>query len=439
MIEFQSLKPAKDTTLSRIIRLVEEAQSRRAASEQWVEKFARVYTPAMLGLALFVATLPPLLFAGSWSAWFYQALVLLVIGCPCALVISTPVSIVAALTSAARNGVLIKGGSILEVPAKLKAIAFDKTGTLTHGKPEVLEIKPVDMHSPEDILKCAAALESHSTHPLAHAVLERAESDNIAFSPAEEFTIRQGRGAEGKINGKRYWIGSHRFLHEKVDDHPDFHRNAEMLESRGHTVVTLGTDDHVCGLISISDKIRDDAGTVVSELKNCGLERVVMLTGDNDGTARYVAEMTGTDEYKAELLPEDKADAVNQLVREYGAVAMVGDGINDAPALASSTLGIAMGAAGTDIAIETADIALMSDNLSRLPWLIRHSRRTLNIIKQNIFFALGVKAVFIVLASMGMATLWMAIAADMGASLAVIFNALRLLNGKSHASRHGKS
>ncbi|MEX2015903.1 MAG: heavy metal translocating P-type ATPase [Candidatus Hydrogenedentales bacterium] len=425
-IEFRVTRAAEDTTLARIIHMVEQAQARRAPSEQWVEKFARVYTPAMMALALAVAVVPPL-FTGEWAHWFYEALVILVIACPCALVISTPVSIVSGLTAAARNGVLIKGGIHLETPASLRAIAFDKTGTVTYGRPAVQRIIPLNGHNETELLERAAALESHSTHPLAMAILQRARDAGVAHATAHNVQNVQGKGAEGVFDGRSFWIGSHRFLHEKGGETPETHDKAVALEDAGHSVIAIGNEAHICGLLSVADEVRADSSAVVKALKDAGIEHVTLLTGDNEGTAAAVAAAIDVDSYQSELLPEEKVAAVEQLVAKYKKVAMVGDGINDAPAMAASTLAIAMGAVGTDAAIETADVALMSDDLSRLPWLIGHSRRTLRIIKQNIAFALGLKLVFIVLAFAGLATLWMAIAADMGASLLVIFNALRLL------------
>ncbi|MEW6015058.1 MAG: heavy metal translocating P-type ATPase [Candidatus Zixiibacteriota bacterium] len=428
--EFKVTKRAEDTTLARIIHMVEEAQSRRAPSEQWVQKFARYYTPAMMGVALFIALVIPL-FAGDWGKWFYEALVVLVIACPCALVISTPVSIVAGLTSAARAGVLIKGGVHLEAPAQLQAIAFDKTGTLTDGKPEVQQVVPLSGHTGEELLSRAAALEAMSEHPLAKAIMRRAENEQVSINGVANFRSVRGKGAEGDIQGRPFWIGSHRLMHERGGETPEFHQKAEELEDAGHSVVAVGNENHVCGLISISDSMRTDLKKVIDSLKASGIKRTIMLTGDNEGTARAVAEAVGIDEFRAELLPEDKVAAVEELVEKYERVAMVGDGINDAPAMARATVAIAMGAAGSDAAIETADIALMSDDLSRIPWLIKHSRRVLRTIKSNIWFALGTKAVFLALALLGLATLWMAIAADMGASLLVIANSLRLLDGKT--------
>lgn len=426
VIEVTVTRAAEDSTLAQIIRMVEEAHGRRAPSEQWVEKFAKIYTPAMMGFALAVAVIPPL-FTGEWGAWFYQALVILVIACPCALVISTPVSIVAGLTSAAKEGILIKGGIFLEIPARLRAIAFDKTGTITRGKAEVQSIVPFNGHDDSELLARAAAMESHSEHPFAEAILRKADDANIDVVPAENFQSLHGRGAEAVLNGREFWIGSHRFLHEKGTETAEHHRLAEEMEDAGHSVIAIGNEEHVCGLISVADSIRETSAPMIKALKKAGIAHVIMLTGDNAGTAKAVAEEIGVDAYRAELLPHEKVEVMNALVAEYGTVAMVGDGVNDAPAMAASDLGIAMAAAGSDAAIETADIALMSDDLSKIPWLVAHSKRTLRIIKQNIFFALGLKLAFAVLALFGLATLWMAIAADMGASLIVIFNGLRLL------------
>ncbi len=434
-IEFRSTKPASDTTLARIIQMVEEGQSRRAPTEQWVEKFARYYTPGMMLLACLIAVVPPMILGGGWTNWFYEALVILVIACPCSLVISTPVSIVAGLTSAARNGVLIKGGAYLEAPAHVQAIALDKTGTLTYGEPSVQRIIPMSDHTEEGLLARAAALEAHSTHPMARAILNGAKSRGIQITPGENFTILPGQGAQGTIDNKLYWIGSHRLLDQWETQNEHLHDMAAQLEDAGHSMVIMWCDDHVCGLMSVADEVRSEARSAVQTMKESGIRRVVMITGDNQGTAKAVADLTGVDEYMAELLPEDKVRAVAELRKKYGKVAMVGDGVNDAPAMAEATVSIAMGAMGSDAAIETADIALMADDLSKVPWLIRHSRRTLSVIKQNVVFSLGVKAIFIGMALSGAASLWGAIAADMGASLAVIFNGLRLLQLKNGASR----
>lgn len=426
-LEFQTTRSAADTTLARIIHMVESAQSRRARSQQWVDRFAVYYTPIMMFLAIAIAVLPPLVLSASWAEWVYRGLVILVIACPCALVISTPVSIVSALTASARSGVLIKGGVYLEAAGRLKALALDKTGTLTHGRPEVQRVSPLNGHTERELLERAAALEANSEHPLARAIVRKASEIGIRPAAAEGLQAIRGKGAEATIDDRAFWIGSHRFMHEKGQETDEVHARALELEDAGHTVVALGNETHVCGLISIADSLRADVPLIVAAIKRAGVKAVVMLTGDNEGTARAIAAEAGIDEFRCELLPEDKVQAVGRLVREHKHVAMVGDGINDAPAMAAATFGIAMGAMGTDAALETADAALMSDDLSKLPWLIRHSRRTLGIIKQNISFALGLKMLFIVLTLLGLASLWMAIAADTGATLLVVFNSLRLL------------
>jgi Cd2+/Zn2+-exporting ATPase len=427
VLEVECTKAAQDSTLAHIIRMVGEAQSRRAPSEQWVEKFARIYTPAIMALALAVLLIPPLVLSGSWQQWLYNALVLLVIACPCALVISTPVSIVAALAAAARQGVLIKGGMYVEAPARLKAIAFDKTGTLTAGKPAVVELVPLSGHDERELLERAAAMEQRSDHPLAVAIVAHARQKRVTPPAAEDFKIIQGKGATARFNGQMYWLGSHRYLEERGQETPEIHAQLESMSGSGRSVVVIGNDQHVCGFVTLADEIRPEAPPTLAELRRQGIEHLIMLTGDNEPTARAIAKQTGIDEFRAELLPADKVKIVEELVAKYGAVAMLGDGVNDAPALARATIGIAMGAVGSDAAIETADIALMSDDLSRLPWLIQHSRRTLAVIRQNISFSLAVKALFVILTFAGWSSLWAAIAADTGASLLVVFNGLRLL------------
>jgi len=423
----ETTKTASQTTLALIVRMVGEAQSRRARAEQWVERFARRYTPAVLGLALVTLAVPPLLWGGAWGEWLYRALVLLVIGCPCALVISTPVSIVAGLAAAARNGVLIKGGIHLETPARLRAVALDKTGTLTRGYPIVAQVACVDGADERRVLALAAALEARSEHPLAAAILEHARERGVSVPPAEDFRSLPGRGATGRVDGREVWVGSHRYLEEREQETHEVHALLQQLARGGRTVVFVGDSRRVHGLIALADNPRRSARQAIQELRDVGVQHIVMLTGDNRAPAEAVARDTGVDETYAELLPSDKVNEVERLVRIYGEVAMVGDGVNDAPALARSSLGIAMGAAGSDAAIETADVALMSDDLSKVPWLIAHSRRTLAVVRQNITASLLVKAAFIVLTLSGQASLWAAIAADMGTSLLVIFNALRLL------------
>lgn len=430
-LEIESTKAADDTTLARIIRLIEDAQGRRARAEQWVEKFARIYTPAVIVLAIVVFVLPPLLFGGAWDNWFYRALVLLVIACPCALVISTPVSIVSALAASARQGVLIKGGAYIEQPGKLKAIAFDKTGTLTRGQPKVVGVVPLNGHTEKELLERAAALEARSTHPLAQAIIGYAKQIGVTPNPAEGVRVLPGKGVSGHYNDNQFWLGSHRYLLERGQETLEVSTQAEAFERDGRTVVVIGNKTHVCGLIAVADTVRPTARGVIKALRERGIAHLVMLTGDNRATAQAIAHEVGIDEVHAELLPEDKVAAVESLVSKYGAVAMIGDGVNDAPAMARASFGIAMGAMGSDAAIETADIALMTDDLAKLPWLIDHSKRTLAIIRQNIVFSLCVKAIFVVLTFAGFATLWGAIAADVGASLLVVMNALRLLQPRS--------
>lgn len=432
-LEIQTTKAAQDTTLARIIRMVGSAQSRRAPSEQWVEQFARVYTPAVMILALVVFLMPPLAFGGAWEPWFYRALVLLVIACPCALVISTPVTIVAALAGAAKQGVLVKGGVHLETPAKLKAIAMDKTGTLTEGRPKVVELVPLGNRTEAELLEFAAALEARSEHPLARAILDKARERGITVAPAASVQAVRGKGVTGRVGARDAWLGSRKYLEEraKTGAMPEVMLSADRIAGAGRTVVAVGDENSIWGLIAIADAVRPEAKRIVAELHAAGVERVVMLTGDNRATAEVIARETGVDEVQAELLPEDKVAAIERLVghlhKSSGAVAMLGDGVNDAPAMARADLGIAMGAIGSDAAIETADIALMSDDLSKLPWLIRHSKATLAVIKQNIGFSLAVKLLFTGLTIAGFASLWGAIAADVGASLLVVLNGLRLL------------
>lgn len=425
-VEVTTVKPFADSTLSQIAKMVGEAHARRSPSEQWVERFARIYTPVVMGIALLLTLVPPLL-GGSWQRWIYEALVLLVIACPCALVISTPVTIVAALVAAARQGVLVKGGVHMETPARLTAVALDKTGTLTEGRPRVRSVVARSGHNEAEVLEIAAAIETRSTHPLARAIVEHAAGQGIHPVPATDFQMLPGKGAHAKFAGVDHWLGSHRYLEERGQEDEETHARLEELSASGASVVVVGREDHVCGFISLSDSIRAGTRAALDDLRRAGIRRVVMLTGDNRGTAEAIAKEAGIDEVRSELLPQDKVRAIEELVRSHGAVAMVGDGVNDAPALARSTLGVAMGAAGTEAALETADVALMGDDLSRLAWLVRHSKRALRVIRQNVVASLLVKATFLLLAFSGHASLWGAIAADMGVSLLVVLNALRLL------------
>ena len=429
VLEVESTKLAGDTAVANIIRLVGEAQSKRAPSEQWVDSFARYYTPLVMLSAPAIFLIGGIA-TGDYATWFYRGLVLLVIACPCALVISTPVSIVAALAGATRRGILIKGGPFVEAPAHLRAIAFDKTGTLTTGKPQVTAVVPFQDHDEQALLLRAAALEAQSSHPLAAAVVEYAKSKGIKPQTAEKLTAIPGKGATGLYDGREFWIGSHRYLEERGQETPEIHERITQLAGEGRSVVVIGNAEHVCGFLVLADTVRPAAKQTLAELRKSGIENLIMLSGDNQPTAEAIAREVGIDEVHAELLPAEKVAAMEKLVERYGNVAMIGDGINDAPVLGLATVGIAMGGIGSDAAIETADIALMGDDISQLPWLIAHSRRTLAIIRQNIFFSLGLKAAFVVLTLVGHASLWAAIAADTGASLLVIFNGLRLLGSR---------
>ena len=430
----RATKPASDTVLSKIIRMVGDAHSRRAEVEQWVTRFARVYTPIVMALAVLIALVPPLLTGGAWEYWIYNALVLLVIACPCALVISTPVSIVASLASSARAGVLIKGGAYVEAPARLTALAMDKTGTITMGEPEVAGLHPFGDTSERDLLEAAVSLEARSSHPLARAILARGERDGIAQTAAEDTRTVPGRGVEGSWNGQPIWLGSDRFAAEKGLEDAIPRDLAARIEGAGSTLVVVGAGDQLMGLIALRDRIRPDARAVIARLHELGVGTIVMLTGDNERTARAVAAEVGIDEVRAELLPEDKVAAIEELVARHDVVAMIGDGVNDAPAMARAHFAIAMGAVGSDAAIETADIALMTDDIAKVPWLVSHSRRTMGVIRQNIALALATKAAFVGLTAFGLASMWGAIAADVGVSLLVVANALRLLRARGKAS-----
>ena len=422
-------KLAQDTTLAHIIHLIEEAQSRRAPSQSFVDRFSRIYTPAVIGIAVVLSLIPPLLFAQPFEVWFYRSLVLLVIACPCALVLSTPVTIVSGLTNAARNGILIKGGAHLENAGALKVLAFDKTGTLTLGVPVVTDVIPLDALSRSEIVALAAAMESHSEHLLGEAIIRYAKQHDISYVGIDlrRFESLTGKGIRASLDGKTFYIGNHTLAEEQGICSPIVEEKLQELEQCGKTTIILGTQTEALGILSIADEIREESKGAIRTLHENGIGKVVMLTGDNRGTARTIAGQLGIDEYHAELSPEEKVDVVQSLRAQAGNVGMVGDGINDAPALAASSVGIAMGTAGSDTALETADIALMSDDLSKLSYTISLSRQTLKVIKQNTALSLAIKLVFLALAVPGLATLWMAIAADEGASLLVIFNAMRIL------------
>ena len=416
----------RDTTLARIVNLVETAQAQRAPVQILVDRFARYYTPAVIALAAALVAVPPLL-GGSIGEWTYRSLVLLVISCPCALVISTPVSVVSALAAAAREGVLIKGGVHLERTAAVRCVAFDKTGTLTRGVPRVVDVVPLHGTTSDEILRIAAALEARSEHPIAQAILKHAVGSGVRLQSSVGFRSLPGLGAEGQVDGHRALVGNHRLFEDHGLCTPEIHEGLDRLASNGRTAVLVAADDRPLGIISVADETRDAGRDAIAMLRRQGVKHIVLLTGDHQGTASGVARELGIDEVHAELLPEDKVRAVQTLRETYGVVAMVGDGVNDAPALAAADVGIVMGAVGTDVALETADVALMADELLKIPFTVRLSRATLRNIKTNVAISLSLKAVFLVMAVAGMATLWMAVLADMGASLFVIANGLRLL------------
>ncbi len=433
VLEVRSTRAAGDTTLARIIHSVEEAQASRAPSQAFVDRFARIYTPAVVATAAATAILPPLVGMGEWSAWFYRALVLLVVACPCALVISTPVTIVSALAGAARRGILIKGGLPLENAGRVKAIALDKTGTLTEGEPSVVDVIAL---GPDrgTLLEWVTAAETRSEHPLARAITRYAAHNGINPAPATEVTALPGRGVSARVGDRTVHVGTERLFRDLGVDERAIPESVRDLVERGRTAVLVGTSPadetvpSIVGVIALTDRVRPSAPETLRQLRRAGVERIVMLTGDNSGTARAVAAtLDGIDEHRAELLPQDKVHAIRELRERYGSVAFVGDGINDAPALAAADVGIAMGSAGTDAALETADIALMSDALDRLPRTLAVARKAERIIRANIALSLITKGAFVVLAMFGWATLWMAVIADMGTSLAVIMNGMRAL------------
>ena len=430
-LEVEVTRLVQDTTIARIIHMVEAAQTKRALSQAFVEKFAAVYTPVVMALAAGIVFLPPLLSGLEWQPWIYRGLALLVVACPCALVVSTPAAIVSAIGTAARNGILIKGGIYLEEMGSVQAIALDKTGTLTEGRPVVTDILPLHSLPAKDLLALAADVEARSEHPLTNAIVEAAREQGHRVVPATDFQSLPGRGAQASRNGEQILIGNPRLFEERGIPLVPASRPIAELQNQGKTVMIIGTSTYLLGLIAVADALRKNSPASVAELKRSGIRHTILLTGDNSVTGAAVAAEVGVDEYRAELLPEDKLAAIHELRRQYGKVAMVGDGINDAPALALSTVGIAMGGAGADTALETADIVLMADDLSKLPFLIRLSRQTLTIIRQNIAFSLLVKVLAILAVFPGWLTLWLAILADMGATLLVAMNSLRLLTVKA--------
>ncbi|MHA1238905.1 MAG: heavy metal translocating P-type ATPase [Candidatus Odinarchaeia archaeon] len=423
-LEIKVTKKSRDTVLAKILKLVEEAQRKKSKTEIFIDKFARYYTPLVILLAFLVMIIPPFILGVAFNEWFYKGLVLLVVSCPCALAISTPVSMVSAITSAAKNGVLIKGGNFIEEMKKVKVMVFDKTGTLTEGRLEVTDTIPLNRYSEEEFLQIAASLEAKSKHPIAQAIVRSAKKRKIKLVEVSEFKSIVGRGLKGKINGQLFYVGNKNFF---KDLNISFPREViEKLEDNGKTIVLVGNGIHIIGVIALMDTIRDSAYPTIRELKKRGI-KTIMLTGDNEKTARIIAKKLNIDEYYAELLPEDKVKIIEVLLHKYAHVIMVGDGVNDAPALAKAHVGIAMGAIGSDIAIETADIALMHDDLLKVIYLIDLSNKTMSVIKENVSASILIKGSFALLVFPGIVTLWLAVAVgDMGLSLAVILNALRI-------------
>ena len=425
MVELRTTRAASDTMLARITRMVGESHHHRAPTERFIDQFARYYTPLMFAVAFAVGAVPPLVLGGDWEHWFYQAMLILLISCPCGLVISTPVTIAAAITSATRHGVLIKGGSHLEELGRLRAIAFDKTGIITRGEPDVRELRPVHGRAEEDVLARLLAIELRSEHPLSRAIVRHARERGIGPAELTDFAAIEGRGAEARIDGKRFWVGSTRFAREQTTLE-GFEAELAAMQRTDETIVVCGAGQDVWALIAIADPVRPEASISVGRIRRQGL-RTALLTGDNVATARSVGARVGVTDVRAELLPDGKAEAIGELIERHGPTAMVGDGINDSQALLVASVGVAMGGNATDVAAESADVVLMQDDLFKLPFLVDHARRTRRVIIQNVTVALGAKALFLAFMAFGAATLWMAVAADMGASLLVTFNGLRML------------
>ena len=429
VVEATVTASASDSTLARIALAIQSAQSQRAPTQRFVDQFARYYTPAVVVFAIAVAILGPLLSGGGWSSWLYEALVMLVIACPCALVVSTPVTVVSGLAAAARHGILVKGGVHLEGGRLLKAVALDKTGTLTRGKPALTDAIPLGDMPIAQALRIAASLDDHSTHPVAQALVAgwREQQAGAAVLPVEDFGVLQGRGVKGSMAGQVWHLGNHRLAEDIGVCSAALEAQLAILENAGKTAIVLCDAASPVAVFGVADTLRPESAQAVAALKGLGVEPV-MLTGDNPATARTIAAQLGIKDARGDLLPQDKQAAVAELHMRYGSVGMVGDGVNDAPALARANIGFAMGAAGTATALETADVAIMDDDPRKIADFIQLSRRTATILKQNIALALGIKAVFFVLALSGVATLWMAVFADMGASLLVVFNGMRLLS-----------
>ena len=425
VVELRTTRAASDTMLARITRMVGESHHHRAPTERFIDQFAHYYTPLMFAVAFAVGVVPPLLLGGDWEHWFYQAMLILLISCPCGLVISTPVTIAAAITSATRHGVLIKGGSHLEELGRLRAVAFDKTGIITRGEPDVRELRPVNGRSEDEVLARLLAIETRSEHPLSRAIVRHARKRGVEPTALTDFAAIEGRGAEAVIDGKRFWVGSTRFAGEQTTLGP-FESELAAMQRADETIVVCGAGDDVWALVAVTDPVRAEAPASVARIHHQGL-RSVLLTGDNAATARNVGARVQVADVRAELLPDGKAEAIRELIARHGPTAMVGDGINDSQALLAASVGVAMGGNATDVAAESADVVLMRDDLRKLPFLVEHARRARRVIIQNVTVALGAKALFLAFMAAGAATLWMAVAADMGASLLVTFNGLRML------------
>ncbi len=423
-LEIEVTKESEETVLSRIVKLVEEAERKKSQTERYIDRFARYYTPTVIGLAFAVFLVPTVFLGHPWETWFYRSLVLLVVSCPCALSISTPVAMVSAITGAARQGVLIKGATFIEELSKVRTVAFDKTGTLTKGKLEITDIISMNGHSDIEVLSIAASLEANSVHPIAMAITREAAEQNINIMKTDRFRSLQGMGLEGFINGKKYFLGSRNFFNSLGQTLPEKFAD---LERQGKTAIFISEESTPLGIVALGDIMRARAPEMITNLKKLNI-RSEMLTGDNEEVARTMSDSLGLDTYHAGLLPEDKVRVIEEMSRIHGHIAMVGDGVNDAPSLATADVGIAMGTIGSDVAIETADIALMHDDLSRINYIIMLSRKTMSIVKQNVMTSLIIKGSFTVMALMGWINLWIAVGiGDMGLSLAVIFNAMRLM------------
>lgn len=433
--EFIVTAISTDTLLSKIIRTVEEAQSKKAPTERFVDLFSKYYTPTMVLIAIIIAIFPPLILKVAFYPWIYKALVMLVIACPCALVISTPVTVVSGLALAARHGVLIKGGEYLEGGYQLKSIAFDKTGTLTEGRPVVTDMISLSNLTENEILRLAASFDVHSEHPIANAIVKKWEENNTEkkLIPIENFNAIPGRGVTGinSIDNQKYFVGNHKLAEENNVCSIAIEEQLRLLEDQGKTTIIISTENEVLGILAVADTVRESSKEAISAIHQFGI-KTIMITGDNVITANAIAKIVGIDFVFANMLPNEKLNKIDQLLNQYHRVGMVGDGINDAPALAKSTIGFSMGNTGSDTALETADVVLMQDNLHKLPFFIEISKKTGNILRQNISFSIFVKMIFFILALTGYATLWMAVFADMGASLIVVFNGLRLLKFKTN-------